>query len=78
MMTIQVNNKLIKGRNPIEYDFSLENQRGEIVHRLDDGANLIRFKQFQVKEQVKVNKTKIWMFVALEWYVYNEDLKIIL
>jgi hypothetical protein len=75
-MTIQVNNKLIKGSNP--EDFNLENQKGDIVHRLDDGANLIRFKQFQVKEQVKVNKTKKWMFVALEWYVYNEDLKIIL
>jgi hypothetical protein len=76
-MTIQVNNKLIKSRNPVEYDFRLENQKGEIIHRIDDGANLVRFKQFLVKQQVKINKTKKWMFVPLEWYVYNDDLNII-
>lgn len=76
-MTIQVNNKLIKGSNPVIHGFNLENQKGEIVHRLNDGANLIRFKQFLVKEQVKINKTKKWALVPLEWYVYNDDLKII-
>ena len=74
---IQVNSKLTKSRNPIELGFKLENQKGTIVHRLDDGYNLIEFKQFQTKQQVKENRIKKWVFVALQWYVHNDDLKIL-
>lgn len=77
-MTIQVNSKLTKSRNPVEHEYRLENQKGEVVHRLDDGYNLIRFKQFKIKEQKRVDNQKKWVLVPLDWYVHNEDLKIIL
>lgn len=76
-MTIQVNNRLTKSRNPSEHEFTLENETGEVVHKLDDGYNLIRFSQFQIKEQKRVDNQKKWMLVPLDWYIHNEDLKII-
>jgi hypothetical protein len=77
-MTIQVNSKLTKSRDPVEHEFKLENAKGEIVHRLNDGYNLIKFEQFQIKHQVKINSVKKWENVALEWYIHNDDLKIYL
>lgn len=76
-MTIQVNNMLTKSRNPSEHEFTLENETGEVVHRLDDGYNLIRFRQFYLRELRRVDKKKKWMLVPLDWYIHNEDLKII-
>ena len=66
----------MKTRNPIEHGFKLENEKGSIVHRLDDGYNLIMFNQFKVKELKRINGKKVLMPVPLEWYVHNEDLKI--
>lgn len=73
---IQVNSELTKSRNPNEHGFDIINEKGSIVHRLDDGFNLIQFNQFEIKEQVKVNKVKKWMLVPLQWYIHDEDLVI--
>lgn len=75
-MTIQVNSRLTKSRNPSEHDYKLENQKGEIVHRLNDGFNLIRFDQFKIKEMKRIDNKKKWVEVSLEWYIHDDDLKI--
>lgn len=72
-MIIQVNQKLTKSRNPVEHGFRLEGQKGEVIQTLDDGANLIRFKQFQIKKQVNIKRKTTWIFTSLEWYVYDVD-----
>lgn len=72
-MTIQVNNKLTKSRNPTEHGFKLENQKGVIVHTIDDGYNLIKFSQFKIKRLIRVDRKKTMKFVPLEWYVHEND-----
>lgn len=76
-MEIQVNNKLTVSRNPTEHGFELNNHKGSVVHRIDDGFNLIEFKQFQIKQYITIKKKKVMVFVNLQWYIHNNDLKIL-
>jgi len=64
-MTVQINNKLLKSRNPIEHELRLENQIGKVVQCVGDGYNLIEFESLKIK-----NKKK-----RLQWYVHVEDFK---
>lgn len=74
---IQINYKLSKSRNPVEHGFKLEGQQGEIIQALDDGYNLVKFEQFKIKKQIKVDRKVKYVIVPLEWYIHTEDLKII-
>ena len=76
-MTIQVNSKLTKSRNPLEHEITLHNSKGEVVQQLDDGYNLVRFLQFRIKKQIKESRKVKWIFVPLEWYVHSDDLHVI-
>lgn len=72
---IQINAKLTKSRNPTEHGFKLEGHQGQIIQSLDDGYNLIRFEQFKIRKQVKINRRIKYVLIPLEWYVHNDDLK---
>lgn len=67
-MTVQVNSRLLKSRNPTEHKLKIENQIGLVIQRLDDGYNLIRFHGLRIKEKKRL--------VNLEWYVHETDFKI--
>jgi len=73
-MTIRVNHTFTKTRNPEEFGFKLENQIGTIIHSLDDGYNLILFKQFTTQKRVMIKKRTEWVKCELEWYVHENDL----
>jgi hypothetical protein len=73
-MTIKVNHTLTKTRNPEEYGFKLQDQKGEVVHVLDDGFFLIQFKQFTIQKKITVNKKTQWVKSELQWYVHQNDL----
>lgn len=73
---ITINDKLTKSRNPVELGFKLEGHQGQIIQALDDGYNLIKFEQFKIRKQVKINRRVRYVFVPLEWYVHIEDMKI--
>lgn len=72
-MHIKVKSQLSKSRNPTEYGLKLENQIGEEIQVLGDGYSLIRFAQFEIKVQVKINSTKKTQLQPLEWYVHDND-----
>lgn len=76
-MNVQVNNRLLKSRNPKEHGFKLENQMGYIVHTLGDGYNLIRFNHLKIKELKRIDGVKKITFDPLEWYIHESDLKIL-
>lgn len=72
---ITINDKLTKSRNPLEHGFKLEGHQGQIIQSLDDGYNLIKFEQFRITKQVKIDRKVKYIPVALEWYIHNEDIK---
>jgi hypothetical protein len=76
-MIVQVKNQLTKGRNPSEHGLKLENQQGEVIHMVGDGYVLIRFEQFKIRQQKKINSQKIALTIALEWYVHDTDFYLI-
>ena len=74
---IQINDTLTKSRNPSEHGYKLEGQKGEVIQVVGDGFNRIKFNQFFLRKQVKINRRVRWMLVPLEWYVHDDDLKIL-
>lgn len=72
-MNIQIRSTLTKTRNPKEHGFKIEGHRGELIQSLDDGYHLIKFDQFSIKKQVKIDSKTTWKFEALEWYVHEAD-----
>lgn len=72
---ITVNSVLTKSRNPVEHNFDLRNQEGEIRHMLPDGYCLIRFHQFKIRKKISQFKRTIWVFEGLDWYIHKDDLK---
>ena len=74
---IQVNSTLTKSRNATEHNFNLRNQKGEVRHKLPDGYWLIRFDQFKIKKKIMEKKKTIWIMEGIDWYIHQQDLKII-
>lgn len=72
---ITINDKLTKSRNPVEHGFKLECATGQIIQSLDDGYHLVKFNQFKIKKQIKVDRRVRYVYLPLEWYVHEEDLK---
>jgi hypothetical protein len=78
-MTIQVNSKLTKSRNPVEHGYYLENKIGNVIQLVGDGWCLVEFAirvEARRIDRVKRNRfgepnkrTKD----CLQWYVHDTD-----
>lgn len=67
-MEIKVNPELKKS---MQHDiYKLQNRTGEVVHQLEDGKWLIRFKDLTILKRGNER-------VELQWYIHKDDLKVL-
>lgn len=72
---IQVTGTMNLSRNPTEYDIGLNCLFGVVVHRLDDGYNLVKF-DIMIQRKIDVGRGHFITLPPepLQWYIHDDDL----
>lgn len=71
---VVINKDLIRSRNPSEYEIEVNGGIGKVVHRLDDGYNLVEFP-ITIRKKIYIGLK--WFYgepEPLQWYIHDDDL----